>query len=147
MDRQLERLEGTLDRRRFLRGAGGAAAAAGVANALAWPQFSEAGGEDGEHRAPLPAPKPIPGGIVNGAFHVFGPGDVTLPFTGGTLQGLNVEPSTITDYSGFTAVAFHVGSATDSDGNHYDLETDIRAFKGSYVATDGTRRFGTFAFI
>jgi hypothetical protein len=44
-------------------------------------------------------------------------------------------------------VAFHVGSATDSDGTRYDLETDIRAFKGTYVATDGTRRFGTFAFI
>jgi hypothetical protein len=78
---------------------------------------------------------------------VFGPGDVTLPFTGSPLQGLNVEPSTITDYSGFTAVAFHVGTATGTDGRRYDLENDIRAFVGSYVATDGTRRFGTFAFI
>jgi hypothetical protein len=145
MDRQRGRFDVPLDRRRFVQGAGAAAAAAGVANGLAWPGFSSA--DEDDDRAPLPAPNPIPGGLGNGSFHVFGPGDVTLPFTGGTLQGLNVEPSTITDYSGFTAVAFHVGSATDRDGRRYDLETDIRAFKGSYVATDGTRRFGTFAFI
>jgi TAT (twin-arginine translocation) pathway signal sequence len=145
MDRPQERLDAPLDRRRFLQGAGGAAAAAGVASGLTWPVLSAA--DEDDDRAPLPAPKPIPGGIISGAFHVFGPGDVTLPFTGSPLQGLNVEPSTITDYSGFTAVAFHVGGATDSGGRRYDLETDIRAFKGNYVATDGTRRFGTFAFI
>jgi TAT (twin-arginine translocation) pathway signal sequence len=145
MDRKQEKLDAPLDRRRFLQGAGVAAATAGAASGLAWPGFTAA--DEDDDRAPLPAPKPIPGGIINEAFHVFGPGDVTLPFTGSPLQGLNVEPSTITDYSGFTAVAFHVGSATDGDGRRYDLETDIRAFKGTYVATDGTRRFGTFAFI
>jgi hypothetical protein len=145
MDRQLDRLDTAFGRRRFLKGAGGAAAAAGLASGLAWPALGAA--DDDDDRGRLPAPNPIPGGIINGAFHVFGPGDVTLPFTGSPLQGLNVEPSTITDYSGFTAVAFHVGSATDSDGTRYDLETDIRAYKGTYVATDGTRRFGTFAFI
>jgi hypothetical protein len=51
---------------------------------------------------------------------------VTLPFSGLTLQGLEVEPSVITDYSGFTALAYHAGSATGSDGRRYDLETDIR---------------------
>ena len=46
---------------------------------------------------------------------VNGPEDVTLPFTGLTLQGLEVEPSVITDYRGFTALAYHpcwAGSAT-----------------------------------
>jgi hypothetical protein len=37
---------------------------------------------------------------------------VTLPFTGLTLQGLEVEPSVITDYRGFTALAYHAGTAT-----------------------------------
>ena len=34
-----------------------------------------------------------------------------------------------------------------SDGKTYNVETDLRAFKGAYVAADGTRRFGSFAFI
>jgi TAT (twin-arginine translocation) pathway signal sequence len=98
----------------------------------------------------LPAPKPIPGGIqIPGGplIHTFlpGPEDVTLPFTGLTLQGEDVEPSVITDYRGFTAVAYHVGTATGSDGERYDLETDIRVMDGSYVAEDGSRKRGLFA--
>jgi hypothetical protein len=100
----------------------------------------------------LPAPKPIPGGFAlpdGTVLHVFAPGDpgVTLPFTGVQLEGLDVEPSVITDYRGFTAVAFHVGTATGSDGRRYDLETDMRAMEGTYVAENGTRQRGLFAFI
>ena len=62
-------------------------------------------------------------------------------------MGLDTEPGTIVDFKGFSAVAFHVGTATGSDGRQYDFETDIRAYEGTYVATDGTRRHGTFAFI
>jgi TAT (twin-arginine translocation) pathway signal sequence len=97
-----------------------------------------------------PAPKPIPGGIQipdGPLIHTFlpGPEDVTLPFTGLTLEGLEVEPSVITDYRGFTALAYHAGAATGSDGRRYDLETDIRAMEGSYVAEDGSRRRALFA--
>jgi hypothetical protein len=106
------------------------------------------------HRLPrvLPAPKPIPGGfeLPDGTvLHVFPPGppDITLPFTGVTLLGLDVEPSVITDYKGFTALAFHVGTATGSDGKRYDLETDLRAMEGTYIAENGTRQRGLFAFI
>jgi hypothetical protein len=100
----------------------------------------------------LPAPKPIPGGnqIPGGPLiHVFAPGppDITLPFSGGTLQGLDVEPSVITDYKGVTALAFHAGTATGSDGNQYNLETDMRAMEGTYIAENGTRQRGLFAFI
>jgi hypothetical protein len=96
----------------------------------------------------LPAPKPIPGGIdLPPLIHIFvpGPDDVTLPFTGIKLQGLDAEPSVITDYRGFTALAYHVGTATGSDGKRYDLETDIRAMQGTYVAEDGSRKRGLFA--
>jgi hypothetical protein len=98
-----------------------------------------------------PAPRPIPGGntLPNGdLIHVFGAGDpaVTLPFTGGTLQGLDAEPSTITDFKGASAVAYHVGRARGSDGTIYNLETDMRAFEGLYVAEGAVRR-GSFAFI
>jgi hypothetical protein len=106
------------------------------------------------HRLPrvLPAPKPIPGGfeLPDGTvLHVFPPGptDITLPFTGLTLLGLDVEPSVITDYRGFTALAFHVGTATGNDGKRYDLETDLRAMEGTYIAENGTRQRGLFAFI
>jgi hypothetical protein len=100
----------------------------------------------------LPAPKPIPGGnqIPGGPLiHVFAPGppEVTLPFTGLTLQGLDVEPSVITDYRGLTALAFHAGTATGSDGKQYNLETDMRAMEGTYIAEDGSRQRGLFAFM
>ena len=69
---------------------------------------------DARRRLPVP-PEPIPGGIPisdTQVIHVWAPGptDVTLPFTGGQLQGLDVEPTTIRDFNGFSAVAFHVGT-------------------------------------
>jgi hypothetical protein len=99
-------------------------------------------------RRPAPAPIPIPGGLDVG-LHVFAPGpsSITLPISGFQLQGLDVEPSVMTDYAGFTAVAFHVGSATASDGTRYNLETDMRAYRGRYIAADGTRRRGVFGFV
>ena len=100
----------------------------------------------------LPAPKPIPGGIAlpdGSVIHVFAPGPegLTLPFTGVQLMGLDVEPSVITDYKGVTALAFHVGTATGSDGRRYNLETDMRAMEGTYIAEDGSRKRGLFALI
>ena len=104
------------------------------------------------------APKPVPGGSDLSAFglvppydfiHTFGPGQagVVLPFTGGALQGLNVEPGTITDFHGAIAVAYHVGEARGSNGKVYNLETDFRVMNGKYVAVDGTTRRGCFALI
>ena len=100
----------------------------------------------------LPAPKPIPGGIqIPGGplIHTFAPGPegLTLPFTGVPLGGLDVEPSVITDFKGVTALAFHVGTATGSDGRQYNLETDMRAMEGTYIAEDGSRKRGLFALI
>jgi hypothetical protein len=114
--------------------------------------------DDDNHHHTRPAPKPLPGGSDLSGFglvppydfiHTFGPGQagIVLPFTGGALQGLNVEPGTITDFDGTTAVAYHVGEAKGSDGNTYNLETDFRVMDGRYVAVDGTTRRGTFALI
>jgi hypothetical protein len=50
-------------------------------------------------------------------------------------------------YRGFTALAYVAGTATGSDGKQYDLEADMRAMEGAYVAEDGTRQRGLFAFI
>ena len=128
-------------RRSFLLGTAGTLAV-GLAAPLTRPNISAA------HAPPLPAPTPIPGGIdIPPLIHEFlpGPEEITLPFTLLTLQGLNVEPSTITDFKGFTALAYHVGTATGSDGTKYNLETGIRVIEGEYIAEDGTRGEGTFA--
>ena len=134
-----------IGRRSFLRSSG--TVAAGVTAFLGPPEVSAA--HFGRSRkAPLPAPKPILGGFnAPPLIHEFipGPDTITLPFTGITLQGVNVEPSTITDFRGVTALAYHVGTVTGSDGVTYNLETDIRGFEGEYVAEDGSRREGTFA--
>jgi hypothetical protein len=146
------RMNGRVDRRKFLRG--GAVAGAGVALSGSASLVANA---DPGYSAPLPTPKPIPGGLDLTGFglgppydfiHTFAPGppDVVLPFTGGTLQGLDVEPSTITNRQGATALAFHVGTARGSDGRTYNLETDMRVMQGTY-RTGGTTHRGTFAFI
>ena len=80
----------------------------------------------------------IPGGIqIPGGpqIHVWQPGDasVTLPFSHSTRIGFDVDPGTITDRRGFSAVAYHAGTAIGSDGATYNLETDIRAFEGVYA--------------
>jgi hypothetical protein len=139
----------TIDRRRFVQGAVGTAAAAGVAGPLAWPKGADARGRR-DHADPVPAPKPIPGGIdIPPVIHVFvpGPEGEVLPFTQTVLEGFDVEPSTITDFKGFTALAYLLGTATGSDGQQYNLEVDIRGFEGEYVAEDGSLNFGTFGFI
>ena len=144
-------IERCVDRRRFILGAAGAVAAAG-ATSLVWPEPA------GASHGPLPAPKPIPGGTDLSGFgfvppydfiHTFAPGPegVVLPFTRVPLEGLHVEPSTITDFNGATALAYVVGKARGSDGKTYDLETDLRFMEGEYVAVDGTTNQGSFALI
>jgi hypothetical protein len=135
----------TLTRRAVVQGAaaGLTAAVAGSQHALAHPH---------RHRVPTVPPEPIPGGIElapGQVIHVWAPGppEITLPFTGIVLQGLDVEPTTIGDFKGWSAVAYHVGTATGSDGERYDLETDMRAYEGVYVDGAGRRRFGKFALI
>jgi hypothetical protein len=138
-------------RRSFLLGTAGAVAA-GIATSLGRPEPSEAS-FDFLHPAkhlppPLSEPKPILGGTdIPPLIHEFlpGPETITLPFTLITLQGLNVEPSTITDFKGVTVLAYHVGTATGHDGTKYNLETDIRVMQGEYVAENGKKREGTFA--
>ena len=93
-----------------------------------------------------PAPVPIPGGFVPfpGApfIHVFAPGPEELG-----LMGQDIEPNTITDFNGFSALTYIVGTATDSDGNSYNMSTDMRVFSGTYVSEDGSVQHGTFGFI
>ena len=136
-----------VSRRGFLQGIAGGVAVAAYGGDFARLEPS-AGGLAGEIGRVLPAPKPIPGGIdVPPVIHVWGPGTEgkVLPYTGGVLQGLDVEPGTMTDFKGVIAQAYHVGTATGSDGNPYNVETDLRVMQGQYVAEDGSQHTGTFA--
>ncbi len=142
-----------ISRRRFIHTAAGATALAFGSGLSSRALAEDDNGHDDE---PLPEPKPIPQVFDLSEFGVPppydfihelfpGPEDVVLPFTQVQLQGLNVEPSTITDFKGATALAYHVGKAKGSDGKTYDLETDIRVMEGQYVSVEGTTRRGTFA--
>ena len=90
-------------------------------------------------------PVPIPGGIVpfSGAplLHVFAPGP-SPPF-----MGLDIEPNVITNWNGFTAMGYLLGTATDRQGRSYDMQCDIRVYQGEYVSANGKRHHGTFGFI
>jgi hypothetical protein len=133
-----------LDRRRAILGS--AAVLAGAA--LTSTSTAHADREDRDGR-PQPAPKPIAGTFPGTPFHVFAPGptDVTLPFSGLTLFGLDVDPSVMTDFKGFTALAYPVGTARGHDGTRFNLEGDMRIYKGTYVSIAGQQRQGTFGFV
>lgn len=137
-----------MSRRAVISGAAGTLAGAALAHALA-PAAIADGANDSAGL--LPPPKPILGGdVIPPQIHAWEPGEPagkTLPFTGAPFDGLNVEPATITDFRGFTAQAYPVGTATGSDGKRYNLEGDIRVMDGTYVADTGARRDGTFALI
>ena len=44
-------------------------------------------------------------------------------------------------------MAYIVGTATDADGNTYNMVNDMRVYRGTYVSEDGSILHGTFGFI
>ena len=88
-------------------------------------------------------PVPIPSGLdIPPLIHIFAPGPTDMGF-----QGIDVEPNAITNFRGFIAQGYPLGTATGSDGANYTLFPDMRVFQGEYVAADGSHHQGTFAFI
>ncbi len=81
-------------------------------------------------------------------FFLPGPEDAVTPIIGLHGMGLDVEPSTLTDFKGFTAFAVLAGrqAAEGSDGKTYDVEFDLRVMEGEYIAADGSHQRGAFAF-
>jgi hypothetical protein len=133
------------------------ASSAALAGAVLATPAVQAADERDDHergRRPVPpAPQPIPGGLQIGpaptdVIHVWAAGKagVKLPYTGGTLQGLDYDSNTIFSFEGDVAVAYHVGTAVGADGTRYNLETDVRAFEGTFIA-NRSRHQGAFALI
>ena len=87
-------------------------------------------------------PVPIPGGL--GANFVPVPQD---PFIHVLPPGIGFEMSTITDFKGVVGGSEIRGTARGSDGTTYDFDTDMRFMQGSYIATDGRLRTGSFGFV
>ena len=93
-------------------------------------------------------PLPIPGGSIFDVglplLHVFAPGPPLLGY-----QGINVEPSTITNFKGLSMITEDYtlsATARGSDGSKYLLGTDMRVMKGTYRTATGDHE-GTFCFI
>ena len=110
----------TLDRRRFLQATAGTAAAAGVSGPLVWPGRTAASGGSRKVKRAAQANTGQSRHPGTAAAHSrVGSG---RPFRNPALHrrhvaGVRHKPGcTITDFRGFSAVAFHIGSATDSDG-------------------------------
>jgi hypothetical protein len=135
-----------IGRRRLLAGGGAAAVVGSVGTVgLANPEAAM------ELLRVKPAPSPIPGGIEVpplGFIHAFvpGPEGSSTPFAGIPGMGLDVEPSTITNFEGFTVFAVLSGQAEGSDGKTYNVEFDVRVMQGEYIAEDRSRQRGTFGF-
>lgn len=92
------------------------------------------------------APVPLPGGDIvpplGGLVHVFFPGPTTIGD-----DGIDIEPITITNFRGFSAVAMLAGTATDGMGNSFTVATDFRVMQGEYLSADGKNHRGTFVMI
>src|SRR5213594_2944481 len=117
--------ERALSRRQFL---GTAAAASGVAaTASLWvPVLAEAAAPGAG------TPRPIPGTVFPGApFHI-------------KLPGAGAEPSAITDFNGFVAIADIAGTGTASG---LTFGADLRFMTGTFKGTDNRVHRGTFGFI
>jgi hypothetical protein len=125
-----------IGRRRLLAGAG-AAVVVGAVGAFSLPRPVSAM----ELQRAKPAPLPIPG-----IWFLPGPDGSSTPIIGIPASGLDVEPSTITDFNGFTAFAVLTGQAEGSNGTTYNVEFDLRVMEGDYVAEDRSRQHGTFGF-
>lgn len=150
-------LDLSMNRRTFLGGLGAAAAlGSAAAVGVAAPAGATGGGSTFSGK---PAPKPIPqvidasapGAVPPDPFRFIhwmlpGPAGATTQILELPAFGLDVDPSLITDYHGFTAYAVLAGSARDTTGTMYDVELDLRVMQGEYVAVDGTTHYGTFGF-
>jgi hypothetical protein len=131
-----------ISRRQFARTAAGAAMAGAVVGTGLWnPKRAEAFASSD--------PIPIPGGTpaLGGAYHIFGPGP------DGSLDPIDAEPSTITDFNGVVALAYINGTVTRTNTKTGEVRvlptifSDMRLMHGLYRGVDGKLHQGAFALV
>ena len=131
----------SLSRRHFVRSATGALAAGAAFARGMWTPLA-AKERDHEHDPANPVPIPI----GSFGFHVNAPG---IP----GLDPIDADPSTITDFKGFTGLAYISGMVSRTDRRTHEkvdlpfLSSDMRFMQGEYRGFDGRVRQGTFGFI
>jgi hypothetical protein len=128
-----------LSRRHFVRSATGALAAGAALTSGVWAPLSA---KEREHEHDPANPVPIP--IGSFGFHVNAPA---------FLDPIDADPSTITDFRGFTGLAYISGMVSRTDRRTHAkvelpfLSSDMRFMQGEYRGLDGRVRRGTFGFI
>jgi hypothetical protein len=137
----------SISRRKFFRASAGAASAGLLMDsALSKPLLAAAEA----HRACPVLPEPIPHTIATPfgtTIHHFFPGPVE-----GVDPNTGHDPSEITNFNGIIGQADLLLSGTGTDLNTgttapYGFHTDMRFFKGQFVAADGVVHKGALAFI
>lgn len=94
-------------------------------------------------------PFPIPGGspALGGIYHIFGPGPP------GSLDPIDAEPATITDFNGFVGLAYLNGMVTRTNRKTGEVRvlptqlSDMRLMHGVYRGVDGKPHQGAFALV
>jgi len=129
-----------LSRRRFVRSATGALAAGAALTSGVWTPFVSAHEREHDHDPANPVPLPIGSFGFHVNAHVF-------------LDPVDADPSTITDFQGFTGLAYISGMVSRTDRRTQAkvelpfLSSDMRFMEGEYRGFDGRVRRGTFGFI
>ena len=127
-----------VSRRHFVRSATGALAAGAALTGGVWTPLVSASEHEHEPMNPVPIP------IGSFGFHVNAPA---------FLDPVDADPSTITDFQGFTGLAYVSGIVSRTDRRTHAkvdlpyLFSDMRFMEGEYRGFDGRLRRGTFGFI
>ena len=129
----------TLSRRQFLRTAAGATVLGATVGSGLWnPLVAQASGSNDPVHIPGATP------FLGGAFHIFGPE---------SIDPIDAEPSTITNFNGFTGLAYISGNVTQTNTKTHEVRSlpfvgsDMRFMKGAYRGTDGHVHHGAFALV
>src|SRR6266567_2952175 len=85
---------------------------------------------------PLPVPVPVPSMSAM----------AIKPLKSVMVEGAGSEPSTITDFNGFIAIADIEGTGTGT-GSGLTVGADMRFMTGTFRGTDDRIHSGTFGFI
>ncbi|MBV9425380.1 MAG: hypothetical protein JOZ98_20900 [Solirubrobacterales bacterium] len=96
-------------------------------------------------------PRPIPGGTTIdglGTFHFFFPTSPNPAGSRDTVENGRGDPSLITDFRGSIGVGeWSGGTGKDQHGTTLFWAADVRFMEGEFIALDGRRRVGAFAFL